>query len=145
VPNTNRGSIARRPQLSGHPLGGLGKSRVSSSWEATFPCPACGFVVFAEPSGSYDICPICGWEDDHVQLRYPSSTVGANSGASLLDYQRRVIHEVPPEVQHHRGFLRDPLWRPLTEEEARAANPPQDGRSYFEAAAEDSPPYYWRQ
>ena len=34
------------------------------------PCPCCGYLVFDEPVGSFDICPICDWEDDDVQLRF---------------------------------------------------------------------------
>jgi len=41
-------------------------------------CPACGFQVLAEGYGSYEICEICGWEDDSVQLANPTSGGGAN-------------------------------------------------------------------
>ena len=51
-----------------------------------YPCPCCGYVMFDEPPGSYDICDICGWEDDEVQLRWPQSWGGANS-PSLIDAQ----------------------------------------------------------
>jgi len=33
---------------------------------STYPCPCCGYLVFTEPPGSYDICSICFWEDDPV-------------------------------------------------------------------------------
>lgn len=49
-------------------------------------CPCCGYVVFDEPPGSYAICPICFWEDDHVQLRFPTLAGGANK-VSLIESQ----------------------------------------------------------
>lgn len=46
---------------------------------ARFPCPCCGFLTCdEEPGGSYDICPVCFWEDDPVQLRDPDYRGGAN-------------------------------------------------------------------
>ncbi|MGW4383360.1 CPCC family cysteine-rich protein [Kitasatospora sp. NPDC004531] len=45
------------------------------------PCPCCGHLVFdAEDDGpgSYEICPVCFWEDDLMQLRWPLSAAGAN-------------------------------------------------------------------
>ena len=110
----------------------------------SFPCPACGFLTFVEPSGSYDICVVCGWEDDHVQLTHPSSPIGAN-GESLFEAQQRVLRDLPLEVRERGGLIRDPTWRPLTEPEARSPRPPSEGQSYFEAAAGDSPSYYWRE
>jgi hypothetical protein len=53
---------------------------------AVFPCPCCGHLIFEEPPGSYDICPVCFWEDDYVQLRWPDWVGGANS-PSLIDAQ----------------------------------------------------------
>jgi hypothetical protein len=44
------------------------------------PCPCCGFRTMAdEERGSYDICPVCGWEDDGVQYRDPDYQGGANT------------------------------------------------------------------
>jgi hypothetical protein len=40
-------------------------------------CPCCGHKVF-EQSGNYEICPICFWEDDGVQLADPWFAGGAN-------------------------------------------------------------------
>jgi hypothetical protein len=30
------------------------------------------------PPGTYEICPVCGWEDDPVQFRDPDNEGGAN-------------------------------------------------------------------
>ena len=57
------------------------------------PCPACGFEVFDEPAGSYDICPVCDWEDDEVQLRFPAMRGGANK-ESLFEWQQQVLERL---------------------------------------------------
>ena len=41
------------------------------------PCSCCGYLVVDELPGPDDICPICFWEDDVSQLRFPMTT-GAN-------------------------------------------------------------------
>lgn len=47
--------------------------------ELKFACPCCGRPGFThEPNGSWDICEVCGWEDDPVQLRDPDFAGGAN-------------------------------------------------------------------
>jgi cysteine-rich CPCC protein len=49
-----------------------------------YACPCCDFLTFTEaPSGSYDICPVCGWEDDPVQFRDPEFAGGANDPSLL--------------------------------------------------------------
>lgn len=50
------------------------------------PCPCCGHLVFADAPGSYDICPVCFWEDDGVQLRWTDYAGGANR-PSLIESQ----------------------------------------------------------
>jgi hypothetical protein len=109
-----------------------------------FPCPACGFLVFEEPSGSYDICQLCGWEDDHVQLTYPGMQGGANR-ESLAEKQATWLERYPVEVREAKGIERDPAWRPLSPEEVRPQpGEPESGLDYFKAAASDTPEYYWR-
>ncbi|WP_456240065.1 CPCC family cysteine-rich protein [Actinopolyspora lacussalsi] len=54
--------------------------------EGAYPCPCCGYLVHDSPPGSYDICQICSWEDDPVQLRWPWYSGGANS-ESLVEAQ----------------------------------------------------------
>lgn len=41
------------------------------------PCPCCGSKVLTTPS-VYEICKLCGWEDDPVQFRDQNYSGGAN-------------------------------------------------------------------
>ena len=44
-----------------------------------YPCQCCGFLTLSDPAtGSYEICPVCLWEDDPVQNEDPEYTGGAN-------------------------------------------------------------------
>lgn len=53
-----------------------------------YKCPCCGYYTFEERAGeSYDICPVCFWEDDPVQLNNPTLEGGANK-VSLLQAQK---------------------------------------------------------
>ncbi len=42
------------------------------------PCKCCGSVTVSE-EGSYDICDVCGWEEDPSQAKHPDMSGGANS------------------------------------------------------------------
>ena len=86
--------------------------------EPRFPCPCCGYLVFRQSPDSYDICPICFWEDDGVQLRWPDAPGGANR-TSLVEAQRNYArfgakderalpHVRPPEP----GEVREEGWEP---------------------------------
>ena len=42
-----------------------------------YKCPCCGHYILGHiANGSYDICPVCFWEDDLVQNQDPSYEVG---------------------------------------------------------------------
>ena len=44
-----------------------------------YKCPCCGFYTFDEKlNGNYDICPVCFWEDDPIQLEDNEYEGGAN-------------------------------------------------------------------
>jgi len=110
----------------------------------SYPCPACGFEVFDEPPGSYDICPICGWEDDEVQLRFPTMRGGANM-ESLHEFQEHFLRSSPLHETVPGHYRQCPDWRPLTEKECReTAGTPETGREYFDASGAEKPEYYWR-
>lgn len=50
-------------------------------------CPVCEKHKF-ENDNHFEICPICGWEDDAVQRKYPDFPEGAN-GMSLNEYRKK--------------------------------------------------------
>lgn len=50
------------------------------------PCVCCGHLTAGE-LGSSEICAVCFWEDDLVQLRFPEMSGGANK-PSLIEAQR---------------------------------------------------------
>jgi len=97
-----------------------------------FTCPCCGHRTLSEPPGSHEICEVCFWEDDGVQILDPAYAGGAN-GSSLMEcqanFQRqgasqdRFVGEVRPPAD---GESRDPEWRPALEADLRWARAPRD-------------------
>ncbi len=85
-----------------------------------YTCPCCGHKVFEEFPGSYDICPICFWQDDLTDLEMLYKSMGPNK-VSLYEAQKnyeligvsepRLIHvaQEPESV----GAVRDPKWRKI--------------------------------
>lgn len=69
--------------------------------------------------GSYEICPICFWEDDGVQFRWPTMDGGANR-VSLIEAQQNYLSFDACD-RNGRQFVRpaavdeplDPMWRPI--------------------------------
>lgn len=52
-------------------------------------CPCCGKLTLSgKPPGTYEICDVCGWEDDEVQYKNPDLAGGANE-TSLNEARRR--------------------------------------------------------
>ena len=105
-------------------------------------------MAFSEPPGSYDICPICFWEDDSVQLRWTLCAGGANK-PSLFESQRNYAKFGAMEErfmenvrQPCEGDKRDEAWRPLDPEQDQMQGLPKGGSPPW---PEDlSALYYWR-
>jgi hypothetical protein len=44
-----------------------------------YACPCCGYLTLSEPPpGTFEICPVCNWEDDNVQFNDIDYIGGAN-------------------------------------------------------------------
>ena len=91
---------------------------------AKFTCPCCGYCTLSGSPGSYEVCHVCFWEDDPVQLLDPWYQGGANS-VSLQEAQKNYAKfgvSEPKFKSNVKGVLpgdqRDPLWR-LVEESDR--------------------------
>ncbi|MGX1949148.1 CPCC family cysteine-rich protein [Streptomyces anulatus] len=73
----------------------------------SYPCPCCGHRVLGAMPGSYKICPVCFWEDDGAQFRWPTMGGGANK-VSLIEAQRtstglRRLRPAQPAVRSPTG------------------------------------------
>lgn len=80
------------------------------------PCPSCGFIVFPGPAGSFDVCPVCGWEDDESMLGNPCVPPTEES-LCLSAWQAQTLRRFPRWMSEYHGYRRDPCWRPLTHAE----------------------------
>lgn len=108
-----------------------------------YTCPACGFKVFDDEPGSYSVCIICNWQDDHVQLVYPGMSYGSNE-QSLYEYQSNVIYTLPLEITEYKGYKRDENWRPLNINECIIpADVLKDGTDSFHCLKDTVIEYYW--
>ncbi|WP_119313716.1 CPCC family cysteine-rich protein [Calidithermus terrae] len=48
--------------------------------EVMFACPCCSYLTLSSaPPGTFEICPVCYWEDDNVQFNDPDYAGGANA------------------------------------------------------------------
>lgn len=79
-----------------------------------YKCDCCGYYTLMNESD--DICPVCWWQEDNVQRRYPDSTGGANEislneakknyilfGVSDKKYINKVRKPLPEELPENNG------------------------------------------
>ena len=108
-----------------------------------FTCPCCGYLVFSSPPGTYEICPICGWEDDISQLRFVSMDGGANE-LSLIDAQRNFLKRSLKDELVFQGYIKDSDWR-LLDVGRDDIEVVESGKDYGLSYPKDSVDlYYWR-
>ena len=105
-------------------------------------CPACGFHVLAYGYGSYEICEICGWEDDGVQLANPTSGGGANK-QSLAEVQAEILRRIPLDCMKQGELHRDSRWRPLNARELATAEERRAIKYWHTPAVVDRGDAYW--
>lgn len=117
--------------------------------KSVFPCPCCGRLVFPELPGSYEICPVCFWEDDVSQLRFPR--MGGANHVSLIEAQKNYKEfgacelRVKPHVRPPRANESiDNGWRPIDLKKDAIENP-EPGKDYGNTYPTDGTVlYYWR-
>ena len=113
-----------------------------------YPCPCCGYLEFSGPPGTEELCPICGWRDDLMHLRFPLFN-GMPNGISLVDAQLNYSILGAKDAGALKGVrfptggdTRDADWRPIDLDIDRPAEVPVD----FDGLAEPEDPttlYYW--
>lgn len=70
-------------------------------------CPCCGFLTLSEPPpGTFEICPVCYWEDDDVQFNDPNYTGGANQDS--LNQARQNFKKFGTSSMKYFGEVRKP-------------------------------------
>jgi Cysteine-rich CPCC len=79
-----------------------------------YPCPCCGHLVHDGGPGSHLICPICYWEDDLVQLRWPLLVDGANR-PSLMEAQKHYRNAGVSEGRFANSVRRAAIDEPIDE------------------------------
>lgn len=76
--------------------------------EISYACPCCGFLTLnEEPPGTWQICPVCRWEDDLLQFGDPSHANGANEVS--LEQARTNYVSFGAKDQPSRQHARAPL------------------------------------
>jgi len=95
-------------------------SMAGRAGDRSFPCPCCGYLVFGDLPGSYEICPICFWEDDALQLEFATTLAGGANRPTLQAAQVNFARSGAADSHSARGVrrvrpddVRDPLWRPV--------------------------------
>jgi len=109
----------------------------------SLPCAACGFLTLSEETyGSYEICEVCGWEDDGVQLANPACGGGANH-LSLIEMQTKVLRAFPLTVTERGSVLRSRSWRPLSPQETARAQTQRERECWANRAIVTRWECYW--
>jgi len=116
-----------------------------------YPCPCCGYRVFQRQPGHHEKCPICLWEDDLAQLRFPRLPGSANHVS--LEQGQHNYAEIGTAERRYRGEGRTPFdeetressWRPLDPARDNVEEP-QRGIDYADSypLSDTTVLYYWR-
>ncbi|MFF4554441.1 CPCC family cysteine-rich protein [Streptomyces sp. NPDC001422] len=76
--------------------------------DGPYGCPCCGFLTLDE-RGSYEICPVCFWEDDGQDDQDANRVRGGPNGRLSLTEARRNFHAMGACDERCTQFVRDPL------------------------------------
>ena len=97
-----------------------------------YTCPCCGYRTLSDSPGSYEICHVCFWEDDQIQVLDPWFAGGANK-PSLVEAQKNFAR-IGACDENGKTFVKgilpgdekDPEWRPATEADRGFVKKPRD-------------------
>ena len=112
-----------------------------------FACPCCGYLVLEEKF-CWNICPICYWEDDPLQIADPWYEGGAklpNLKKSQENFrsfgvmEQRFAKYVRPPTSDD---LMDPAWRPVESADKQFATTPREIEQRRDNG-EEVPYEYW--
>lgn len=111
-------------------------------------CPCCGHRVL-DSRACYDLCPICYWEDDPVQIADPWFEGGAN--VPCLEEAQRNFTACSAMEQRFVEFVRppdgdetlDPSWRPVRASDRRHVTTPAEIR-HQRSQGNPVPFEYWK-
>ncbi len=73
-----------------------------------YQCPCCEYYTLDKsPNNTFQLCPVCHWEDDGVQLNDPDYEGGANQMS--LNSARKNFKEIGVIDLQFKGQVRAPL------------------------------------
>jgi len=109
----------------------------------SYPCPCCGYLTFSGPPGGYEGCPICFWEDDGQQLRWPRLEGGANTVS--LEQAQKCFAESGASQPRFKGYVRPPSDDDVREPSFRPVAPDDSFEDVWstEPWPEDKTSLYW--
>ncbi len=118
---------------------------------APYPCPCCGYLVFEHAPGNHEVCPVCGWEDDLAQLRFPLMAGSANVVSLESAQKNYTVYGVAERKNQGttrgplEGDVRDTGWRQLDTGRDNIEQP-QRGVDYADSypLTDTTVLYYWR-
>jgi hypothetical protein len=107
--------------------------------------------VHEREPGFHQVCPVCGWEDDLSQLRFPLMP-GSSNGVCLHEAQQN-FRRYGASERRNVGQTRDPVdgeelesgWRPLEVDKDNVEHPSR-GVAYADSYPwpDTTVLYYWR-
>lgn len=108
-----------------------------------YTCVCCGHKVF-DHLFDFEICPVCGWEDDPTQIRFPIEK-GANK-VCLIEAQFNfaktgLLYEGFLNFADGKKYETDPDWRPFDKKDKVEAK--QDGVREINYPIDMTKMYYW--
>ncbi len=104
-------------------------------------CLWCWYISIEWPRWSYDICDICGWEDDLYGNNNPYIIWWANN-LSLKNSQEIFLYNEKKWKINTYSFIKDLNWKPLSKINIKKE---ETQKSYFDFITEEEPNnnYLW--